>query len=488
MNRRDFFSKAGLVTGALVGSLSFNGCLTQVAKESEAGQRPNFIFIMTDDQKYDAVGFSEAYPFLETPYTDRLREDGIDFKNCFVTTALCSPSRACFLTGAYAHKNGVMINETCDPKESMPMLQEVLQESGYETAMIGKWHMAKTAQPRRGFDYWLSFEGQGVYDDPVLNENGNEIKVVGYITDILTDYAVRFIKKKRSRPFCLFLWHKAVHSPFTPADCDKELYVDERLPEPENYKDNYSDKPQWVRRGAVYGLHKDKWAASEGELVPDKVVPDNWDPKNKRKLDYLRAISAVDKSIGKIDNTLKQEGLFDDTFMMFTSDNGYLLGEHHSVIDKRVMWEESIRVPLLVRYPRIGKASKIVDEMILNLDFMPTALEIAGVKIPSTVQGQSFVPFLSGRDAAWRDSFFYEYFQEDYAPGIPTITGVRTGRYKYIETPCVDGDIFELYDLELDPLEMNNLVSDSDKSLILKSLQGELSKLKKLYCYDVECL
>jgi N-acetylglucosamine-6-sulfatase len=311
--------------------------------------------------------------------------------------------------------------------------------------------------------------------------------VKGYITDILTDYAIRFIKKDRDKPFCLFLWHKAVHAPFVPSDCDRHLYKDELLPEPGNYEDDYSDKPKWVRRGAVYGLHKDKWNASEGKRIPDKVEPLNWDPKNKKMFNYLRAISAVDRSIGNIDNTLRQEGVFDDTFMMFTSDNGYLLGEHHSVIDKRVMWEESIRVPLLARYPRVTSGGRIVKKMILNLDFMPTTLELAGAEIPATVQGRSFAAFLEGRDVAWRDSFFYEYFQEDYAPGIPSISGVRTERYKYIETPCTEGDIFELYDLKTDPLELNNLAGKSDKSMVLISLQQKLHELKDKYGYSVTC-
>jgi len=479
LSRRQFIRQAGTLGLAFTGTARGMGSRVNLERKTS---RPNFVFILTDDQAHDAIGLSKRYPFLKTPNMDKLAQEGAWFENAFVTTSLCSPSRACFMTGCYAHRNKVIINAQDDPEPSVPLVSEVLRANGYQTAFIGKWHMEKHAQPRRGFDYWLSFKGQGEYTDPQLNENGRSFTEKGYITDILTDYACRWLSRPRSKPFCLFVWHKAVHSPFTPAPRHSLLYPDLQLEEPPNFKDDYKGKPRWLRRGLLYGLRKKEWQQSGDKAIPQTVPPGKWNPKNARFIDYFRDLSAVDESIGTITNTLKTVKQLDNTAVIFAGDNGFMMRAHQSRIDKRVMWEESIRIPLIIRYPKLVKAGSRIREMVLNIDVAPTMLDLAGVDIAGTMQGVSFAPLLAGRQVPWRDCFLYEYFQEkDFAPGIVTMHGVRTQRYKYIHYPELKDDIDELYDLANDPLEMKNLFSQDDHKKLLKEMQQRLKKLKKQY-------
>jgi N-acetylglucosamine-6-sulfatase len=446
--------------------------------DSDVGQsKPNMVFILTDDQAWNILGKDGRYTFMKTPNIDRLAAEGVDFKNAFVTTSLCSPSRACLMTGCYAHTHGVFINSYGDPNPNVPFLPKELQKAGYETAFIGKWHMKNGAQPRMGFDYWLSFDGQGQYMNPPLNENGREFIKEGYMTDILTDYALQWLKRPKAKPFCLFLWHKAVHAPFTPAPRDSAAFADAVIPEYKNWYEDMKDKPQWMRRGWYYGVHNQVWKESKGKPVPDKIDPHPWDPKNPRWLNYLRAMLAVDKSTGEIRQCLEQLNVLDNTVLIFGSDNGFFLGSHQRS-DKRLMYEESLRIPLIIRYPKMIKQGTKNSEMVLNIDVAPTMIELAGGKIPGGMQGTSLVPLLKNKSAGWRTSFMYEYFQEAYAPGFVTVVGVRNKRYKYIESPNEKNDINELYDLETDPEEMNNLINSSGHQSIKATMIKELQKLK----------
>ena len=452
--------------------------------ETEA-VRPNFVFIMTDDQSFDAFSLYDRFPFLKTPNLDKLALESAIFENAFVTISLCSPSRACIMTGTHAHINGVRINEGNDPDPSLPTLAGVLQQNGYETAFVGKWHMATHARPRPGFDYWLSFKGQGQYFDPPLNENGRDFKAKGYITDILTDYAIKWIQKPRKKPFCLFLWHKAIHAPFAPAPRHKDLYPDAKLAVAKNWDDTYEGKPAWLRRNITYGAKKKEWNASEGKRIPEKIELKEFGNKRYTKvMKYLRTISAVDESTARIQKHLKKTGISDDTMLVFTSDNGYLTGSHQGPSDKRVMYEESLRIPLFIKYPKLIKPGSKIKQMALNIDIAPTFLELAGAPIPDTMQGRSLVPLLKGQTRNWRKSFMYEYFQEDFAPGIVTMVGVRTERYKYIHYPELKDDIDELYDLKKDPIEMKNLINDPKYTRILKDLKKELDRLIKKTGYN----
>ncbi len=460
----------------ITGMIAFSG-VASVKGTNKVQPKPNIVFILTDDEAWNLLGKDGRYPFMKTPNLDRIAKEGVVFDNAFVSISLCSPSRACLMTGCYAHKHGVYINSYRDPDPAVPFLPKILQEAGYETAFLGKWHMKNGAEPRKGFDYWLSFDAQGQYTNPPLNENGRAFVQEGYITDILTDYAVRWLKKPREKPFCLFLWHKAVHAPFTPAPRDSTAFSDASIPEYPNWYDDMADKPKWLRRGWFYGVHYDVWRASEGKPVPDKIDPRPWNPKNKQVMNYLRAMLAVDKSTGNIRKCLEQLNVMDNTVLVFSSDNGYFLGSHQRG-DKRLMYEESLRVPLMIRYPKMIKEGSKNSEMVLNIDIPPTLAELAGAKLPQKMQGTSLVPLLKREGTRWRKSFLYEYFQEEYAPGFVTVVGVRTNRYKYIESLRQTGDINELYDLKTDPGEMNNLINDPGYRSVRSEMIRELQKLK----------
>lgn len=457
--------------------LFFFGCSDSIKSTNENPSKPNIVFILTDDQAWNVLGRDGRYTFMKTPNIDRIADEGLVFENAYVTTSLCSPSRASFMTGCYAHKHSVYVNSYGDPDPNVPFLPKILQDAGYETAFLGKWHMKDGANPRDGFDYWLSFDRQGQYIDPPLNENGREFSEKGYITDILTDYAIRWLKRPREKPFCLFLWHKAVHAPFTPAPSDSSAFADALIPEYENWYDDMEDKPQWIRRGWFYGVHYDNWKESIGKPVPEKIDPHPWDPKNPKVMGYLRAMLAVDRSVGNIRACLEELNIMDKTVLVFGSDNGFFIGSHQRG-DKRLMYEESIRIPLIMRYPEMIKAGTISSEMVLNLDVAPTLIELSGGNLPGDIQGNSLVPLLKQEDTKWRKSFMYEYFQEAYAPGFVTMVGVRNERYKYIESLNLPGDINELYDLEMDPGEMENKINDPAYEAIKSEMIRELQRLK----------
>ncbi len=452
------------------------GCTSKQNSNTFDKQKPNIVFILTDDQAWNVLGKDGRYTFMKTPNLDQLGQEGMVFENAFVTTSLCSPSRACNLTGTYAHKHGVYINEYSDPNPNVPFLPKILQTAGYNTAFLGKWHMKVGAEPREGFDYWLSFDGQGEYFNPSLNENGRDFTEEGYMTDILTDYAVRWIKQPKEKPFCLFLWHKAVHAPFLPAPRDSSAFGDALIPEYENWYDDMEHKPEWIRRGWIYGVHNKPWNENKDKPVPAKIEPKPWDPTNSRTMNYLRAMLAVDKSMGDIRRCLEELNILDNTIIVFGSDNGFFIGSHQRG-DKRLMYEESIRIPLIVRYPKLIKPGSTNSEMVLNIDVAPTLLELADAEVPGEMQGTSLLPLLKNELPDWRKSFMYEYFQESYAPGFVTVTGVRTTKFKYIENYEVN-DISELYDLENDPGEMNNLINSPQYQLIKSELKAELEKLK----------
>ena len=453
--------------------------------------RPDIVFIMTDDQAVDAVTAGQRFPFFEMPNLDRLAKEGVTFRNAFVTTSICSPSRATCLTGLYSHKTGVPTNDPPrDPADSVKLISERFQEAGYETAFIGKWHMAATDMPRRGFDYWLSFEGQGVYENPILNLNGQPFQTKGYTTDILTDYAVKWIADQpKEKPFALFLWHKAPHSEFVSAARHKERFEGAVLAEPPNFRDSYRDKPEWQRRGLLHGLHREAWDASEGKSIPPEIpILHPWEQlwKKYRYLEYLRTLVAVDESTGRVLDALETAGRRDNALVLYTSDNGFNVFAHQSLIDKRNMWEESIRIPLVIDFPGTEDAGKICEAMVLNVDFAPTLLEAAGLPIPGNMDGYPLQPLIEGRPVGWRNHFFYLYQQEEYAPGIATMLGVRSDRFKYIHYPETKEGLDELFDLHADPHEMRNVVNDPAYSAVLREMQAQLHRAAQDVDYPVK--
>jgi len=425
--------------------LSFTcGCLDLRA---EAAERPNIVFILIDDQRYDAFSF-EGHPFLETPHLDRLAGEGVVFENAFVTTSLCSPSRASILTGQYAHSHRVLANRK--PLDTaIPTFPVALQNAGYDTAFVGKWHMGDPDDsPRPGFDRWISFPGQGRYNDQSLNIDGVVTETDGYVTDLLTDHALAFIEEQRDSPFLLYLSHKAVHSPFTAAERHLGSYQGERYPYPSTMPDsegNYRGKPDWVRR------QRNSWHGVDG-MYAGSVDFDRF------VLDYAETLRSVDDSVGRVVAALSEKGILEETLIVFTSDNGFQFGEH-GLIDKRTMYEASIRVPLIVRGPLGGRGGKRLPQMDLNIDFAPTFIDIAGGEQPDSIQGRSFLPVLENPEAPGRDAFLYEYFWERAFPQTPSVLGVRTERYKLMRYHGI-WDRYELYDLEADPEEKNNLIGE----------------------------
>jgi arylsulfatase A-like enzyme len=438
-------------------------------------QRPDVVFVLLDDLRWDALGFLE-HPYVKTPNLDKLRQMGAYMQNAFVTTSICCPSRATFLTGTLANQHGVIDNETSEYNPDVtPPLTKYLQEAGYKTAMVGKWHMGNSAAPRPFFDYWLSFKGQGVYHDPLFNINGQDVQHTGYTTDLLTDYAIQFIEQQpKDQPYFCLLSHKAVHEPFQPAPRHKTAFgANTFTAEPASWSEDFADKPAWQRRQAAREV---RWHYRtrdlETEQLPDVVPPEKWQ-RTKKYVDQLRCLAAVDEGVGKIMDVLRKRGTLDNTLIVFTSDNGYFHLEHRRW-DKRLAYEESIRIPMLVVYPGKIQPGSTVTQMITNADFAPTVLSYAGIDVPSQMQGASMKPLFEDAEPRWRDVVFYEYWK-DLVHAIPTMTAVRTDRYKLITYPEID-DIDELYDLQQDPHEMNNLVRNPQFADLYASMQQRMAQ------------
>jgi len=449
--------------------------------------QPNFLFILVDDLPHDANGFSKRYPFLKTPNIDRLANEGVNVKNFFVTQSICSPSRASFLNGTYPHIHGVnQNNRHVDPDwQKFPSYSYYLQKQGYQTAHIGKIHMAHKKGKehiRPGFDYWYSFNGQGDYFNPNVNDNGLEFQEKGYITDILTYKTVDWLKNKRdkNKPFSLNLWHKAVHEKHLPAPRHKNLYSGDSLPEPpyDTHKETFEGKPYWQRK-KTFGA---KW---KNHLpIDNKLEEAKWPIRYKKNMKLLRSLAAVDESIGVVLKTLEELGELENTVVIFSSDNGYFMGEH-TFKDKRLAYENSMRVPMIIRYPKIIKDNSLVKEQCLNIDLAPTILDMAGITKPIYMQGESMLNLLIGNNnVSWRKSFLFEYYKDAEWPHAgPNQVAVRTMNFKLVES-FIENDIDELYDLINDPGEMNNLIDDPNYNNKEKELRKELLILQKKYKYN----
>jgi N-acetylglucosamine-6-sulfatase len=480
--RRQFLKAMGLGVAAM----SLPGCTESLKKplSKTLNDRPNMIFILTDDQRWDEMSCM-GHKYLNTPNMDRIRREGVLFSNAFCTTSLCSPSRATFLTGTYAHTHGVINNNgrEYDP-DITPIYPELLQKAGYTTAHIGKIHMANHDRPRRGYDHWISFKGQGVYFDPILNIDGKKQKVKGYTTDLLSDYAVDFIKRDHDKPFCMTLSHKAVHEPFSPPPRHKDIYKGQKLDQPESFMDDFEGKAKWQRRLAV----KDwRWRFRSSEfrtqVVPQKYPVENdyhhkshWWNQGSRVINKNRCLNSVDDGIGRIFKALEQTGKLDKTIIIFASDNGYFLGEHRRH-DKRVPYDEAMRIAFIMMCPGAIRPNSTVDEPITNVDLAPTLLDYAGLKAPSTMQGMSLKPILDGNKKKIRNAVLHEYYV-DLVHAIPRTLCVRTKDFKYITYPDID-DIDEMYDLKNDPHELKNISQDPKYAARKNELKAELKKLMK---------
>lgn len=451
-------------------------------------EKPNIIFVLVDDLRWDAMGFTGQYPFLKTPNIDHMRAEGVYFQNAFCTHSLCAPSRATILTGMFPQTNGVSTNQEgreYNPDKT-PSFAQILQANNYQTGFIGKWHMAESNSPRKGFDYWCSFSGQGNYYGNDLNIDGRIVRNDGYVTDELNKYALEFIEKNSEKPFCLYLSHKAVHQPFTPPERDADLYSNDLVPEPAGWSDNMENKPAWQRIEANMEQRLRLRDKDLNQITPVKTRKFGpWPAKTGKgaQKDYLRCLSAVDKGLGEIYDLLREKGILDNTVIVFAGDNGFFHGEHGKG-DKRLAYNESMRIPLVMRYPKVAKAGQRVTEMVLNTDIAPTFLDLAGVKIPDQMQGKSVIPLLRGQNEGWRKSFLFTYWP-DLIYFLPRITAIRTEKYLYSETPDLN-DIDELYDEHNDPAELNNLAENPKFAQIKQQLSNELEALKKSTGYRDE--
>lgn len=489
--------------------------LTNCAKKEN---RPmNIVFIMTDDHSYQTIS-AYGSRVNKTPNIDRIANEGVRFTNSFVANSISGPSRACIITGKHSHKNGYMDNINCTFDGSQQTFPKLLQQVGYQTAMIGKWHLI--SEPT-GFDYWNILIGQGEYYNPKFIDNGVEKQIDGYATNITTDIALDWLENERIevKPFCLMLHHKAPHRTWMPDLQDLGMFDTVQIPLPENFFDKYEGRVAASQQemsifkdmDLVYDLkladkeneiHTTTGLESWGRGMYNNFTPEQkkaWDAyydkiiaDYKEKLpegeelaiwkfesymrDYLCVIHSVDRNVGRVLDYLDKSGLAKNTLVVYVSDQGFYMGEH-GWFDKRFMYEESFRTPLLMRFPN-GKRGDI-EQMVQNIDYAPTFLELAGAEIPDDIQGVSLLSLLKGEEPAdWRTSLYYHYYEFPAEHAVKRHYGIRTERYKLIHF-YNDIDEWELYDLQEDPTEMNNIY---DESLpIVDSLKNELKKLRDYY-------
>ena len=495
-----------VMRGVILGTLLAAWCVLTpqaAARAADAAARPNILFIMSDDHAYQAISAYGSNRNV-TPNIDRLAKEGMRFDRAFVTNSICGPSRAVILTGKYSHLNGFPDNSGGawfnGRQQTAPKL---LQAAGYNTAVIGKWHL--NSDPT-GFDYWHILIGQGPYYNPRMKTSDGLVTHQGYTTDIITDVALDWLKNKRdkSKPFLLMYQHKAPHRNWQPAERHLEKYNDVEIPEPETLFDDYSGrtKPAAENQMSVarHLTPNDLKLVPQGGLTPaqqaafDKAYSEENEelkralltPKQQTKWnyqrfvkDYLRCVDAVDENVGRMLDYLDEAGLTENTVVIYTSDQGWYLGEH-GWYDKRWMYEESFRTPLLIRWPGKTHPGSVSEKMVMNLDLAETFLEIAGLPVPGDMQGRSIVPILRGESPAdWRTSVYYHYYEFPQPHYVHPHTGVRTERYKLIHFYTIDA--WELFDLEKDPRELKSVYDDPAYAGVVADMKKELTRLKEQY-------
>lgn len=454
-----------LLAGLLLAPFADAAAGLQAQDGSERSPPRNVILILSDDHRHDFMSFMEGAPeWLETPALDRMAAGGAHLQNAFVTTSLCSPSRASILSGLYAHNHGVVDNLT-PPPPGTEFFPRHLQRAGYATAYIGKWHLsAEDAAPQPGFDRWVSFRGQGVYMNPMLNVDGERSRYEGYTSDVLTDFALEWLRGRDPdrEPFFMILSHKAVHSQFVPAPRHRGRYADAPIPYPAtmaNTVENYRTKPSWVeeQRYSWHGVDH----MYHGRLEFDQFY---------RR--YAETLLALDEGVGRVLDYLDESELAEETLVLYMGDNGFMLGEH-GLIDKRHAYEESMRVPMLAYAPGFVPAGGTVTDLVRNIDIAPTILDLAGVSWDQGVDGRSFLPALRGGSLPSEGEFLYEYYWEYAFPHTPTTFALRGDRYKYVFYHGV-WDLEELYDLETDPDERYNLIGVPEHQERVRAMRERL--------------
>lgn len=495
----------------LAGTLLMTGC-------AEKKEKPlNIVFIMTDDHSYQTIS-AYGNSYINTPNIDRIGNEGVVFTNSFVANSISGPSRACIITGKHSHKNGYMNNIDCTFDGSQQTFPKLLQQAGYETALVGKWHLI--SEPT-GFDYWNILIGQGEYYNPFFIDNGEKKQIEGYATTITTDIALDWLENKRNKekPFCLMLHHKAPHRTWMPELCDLGAFDSLKIELPDNFFDTYEgrraaaeqemsifkdmdlvyDLKMADKEYEVHSSYLEKWGRKiyEQDLTPEqkKVWDAYYDPiiadfksqklegealarwKYERYMrDYLSVIKSVDRNVGRVMDYLEQHNLLENTLVVYVSDQGFYMGEH-GWFDKRFMYEESFRTPLLMRLPEGKKGT--VDALVQNIDYAPTFLALAGVDVPDDIQGVSLLSLLRGEEQDLnRGALYYHFYEYPAEHAVKRHYGIRTPRYKLIHF-YNDIDEWELYDLQNDPHEMNNIY-EANLPLV-DSLKHELRALQEQY-------
>ena len=502
-----------------IGALAV-GALVPTVAQAQAEKPMNIVYIMSDDHSYQTISAYDKR-FANTPNIDWIAQNGVRFTNSFVANSLSGPSRACMLTGKHSHANGFTDNtRTFDG--SQQTYPKLLQQAGYQTAMIGKWHL--TSDPT-GFDYWDILIGQGDYYNPEFIRNGEKVKRMGYSTNITTDVALDWLTNKRDKekPFCLLLHHKAPHRVWNPDTCDLDLFSDKFFALPRTFYDNYegrlaAQKQEMSIIKDMDILYDLKMRDHEGEIHAQNDFLDQWGRNNYARMtpsqreqwdrhydpiiakfkrdkltgkalaewkyqqymrDYMRTIHSLDKNIGRVIEYLRENDLLDNTMIVYTSDQGFYMGEH-GWFDKRFMYEESFRTPLVVYLPGSNKHGDI-PELVQNIDYAPTILELAGVKVPSDIQGRSFLPLLQGKKVKnWRKALYYHYHEYPAEHSVCKHYGVRDSRYTLIHF-YDDIDTWELYDLQNDPDQMHNIYGQPGTEKITRKLKKQLKGLQKQY-------
>jgi arylsulfatase A-like enzyme len=512
MKRRSFLKLLGISVLGIKGM----GCGLYVNSDEKTVKRPNILFIFTDDHAVQSIS-AYGSKINSTPNIDRIAEDGVVFERCFCCNSICAPSRAAVLTGKHSHVNGQMTNMSVFDG-SQPTFPKYLRDAGYQTALIGKWHLQ--SEPT-GFDHWQILQGQGHYYNPDFITKDGEKRYSGYATDITTDLAIEWMDTHRdpSKPFLLMCQHKAPHRTWAPGPDHLSLYDDVMIPEPETLFDDYSNRSDFLKDNEMeianhliydYDLkvagsdRKDSLGRSFSNPELSRMTQEQrkkWDqaygPKNKKFLeadlkgkdlvrwkyqryikDYLSCVASVDDNIGRMMDYLEQKGLDGNTIVVYSSDQGFYLGEH-GWYDKRWMYEESFRMPFLMKWPGTAEKGSRTRALCQNIDFAPTFLDAAGIDIPEDMQGISLKPLMKGREPEnWRKSIYYHYYEEG-EHNVPRHEGVRTQRYKLIN--FYDLDTWEFYDLEKDPHELKNIYNESEYALKVKELKAELKRLKQKY-------
>lgn len=488
-----------VVFGVLMVCSGFAGERSVHAEDS----RPNIVWIFSDDHSYQTIGGygGRLQSLNPSPNIDRIAKEGMRFDRCYVGNSICAPSRATLLTGKHSHMNGKYDNRDSFDHDQ-PQFQKILRGNGYQTVMIGKIHLSGMMQ---GFDYCEVLPGQGKYYDPDFVTEEGKTNYKGHVSDIITDKAIDWLDNKRDddKPFMLMVHHKAPHRNWVPAERHMEKYADIEIPEPANLFDDYSTRGA-AAHGQVLDIKTSMTLASDlkvgrksGALKDQFASRQEWFDENQpegRELlkwkyqaymkDYLRCTWGVDESVGRILDALEVEGLAENTIVMYSSDQGFYMGEH-GWFDKRFMYEESFRTPLVARWPGKIKPGSVNTDLVQNIDFAETFLDLAGSSIPDDMQGKSIVPLLKGKTPKdWRDSLYYHYYEYPGAHSVRRHEGVFDGRWKLIKFYGVDvpnGEEWELYDLQNDPAEMKNIYSNPEFRSKIEALKTELAELKEQY-------